>query len=87
MNISDLRTKVLEEIQHVPEDRLIELYGLVHSFRLGSTSVSTPPQNIMQFAGCWSDLPNETYTEWLDEVSLRRQQAFSQRRNREASLG
>jgi len=34
MNISDLKTKVLEEIQLVPEDPLMALYNLVHSFRL-----------------------------------------------------
>ena len=86
MNESDLRTKVLEEIQHVPEDQLSELYSLVHSFRLSSTSNRTSSQSIMQFAGCWSDMSDETYTEWLDDISLRRQQAFSQRQNRETSF-
>ena len=86
MNDSDLRTKVLEEIQRVPEDQLSELYNLVHSFRVSFTSNHTSPQNLMQFAGCWSDMSDETYTEWLDDISLRRQQAFSQRQNREASF-
>jgi hypothetical protein len=86
MSTSDLKTKVLEEIQLVPEDQLIELYNLVHSFRLRLNSVSTPTQSIMQFAGCWNDLPTATYTELLDDLSQRRQQAFSQRQDREASF-
>jgi hypothetical protein len=85
MNDSDLRIKVLEEIQHVPEEQLSKLYHLVHSFRINSTSKPTSFQSPMQFAGCWSDMSVETYDEWLDDISLRRQQAFSQRQNREAS--
>jgi hypothetical protein len=86
MNDSDLRTKVLEEIQRVPENQLSELYDLVHSFRLSATFNRTLPQELMQFAGCWSDMSDETYTDWLDDISLRRQQAFSNRQNREASF-
>jgi hypothetical protein len=40
----------------------------------------------MQFAGCWSDMSDEAYIEWLDDIDLRRQQAFSQRQNRETSF-
>jgi len=86
MNISDLRTKVFEEIQTVPDDRLIELLEVIHSFRLRSEPTNAPIQPIMQFAGCWNDLPNETYTEFLDDISPRRQQAFQQRQNRETRL-
>ncbi len=84
MNDSDLKTKVLEEIEHIPADQLSELYNLVHSFRLSSESNRTSPQSIMQFAGCWNELPNEIYADWLDDISFRRQQAFSQRHHREA---
>ena len=85
MNDSDLRTKILEELEHIPAYQLSELYNLVHSFRLSSESNRTSPQSIMEFAGCWNDFPNEIYTDLLDDISLRRQQAFSQRHHREAS--
>ncbi|MEA5619296.1 hypothetical protein VB711_15820 [Cronbergia sp. UHCC 0137] len=85
MNNSDLRTKVLEEIQHIPEDQLDDLYQLVHSFLLNTIS-NHVPQNLMKFAGCWNDIPNEIYTEWVEDISVRRQQAFSQRQNREANF-
>jgi len=84
--ISDLKTKVLEEIQLVPEDQLIDLYNLIHSFRLGFDSASTASQSIMRFSGCWNELPTETYTEFLEDLAQRRQQAFSQRQYREASF-
>jgi hypothetical protein len=84
MNNSDLRTKVLEEVQQIPDEQLAKLYDLIHSFRLDSTLTSSDTDSIMQFAGCWSDLPDRTYTELLEEIPRRRQQ--SDRRNRETSL-
>lgn len=86
MNTSDLKTKVLEEIQLVPDDQLVALYDLVHSFRLQFNSPNSQTHNLMQFAGCWSDLSTEDYTQLLDDLSQRRQQAFSQRQSREASF-
>lgn len=85
MNRSELRTKVLQEIQHIPENRLVELYNLIHAFRLQVDLVNAQPQSILDFAGCWSDLPDETYTEFFGDISFRRQQAFSQRQHRETS--
>lgn len=85
MDNAELKTKVLQEIEHIPENRLVELYDLIHTFRLQSELGSSQSQSTMQFAGCWSDLPSEVYTEFLDDISLRRQQAFSKRRNRETS--
>lgn len=87
MDISQLRAKVVEEIQSIPEDKLTQLLQLIHAFRIKSEPASLPHNSIMNFAGCWNDLPEDTYTEFIDDISLRRQQAFSQRQNRETSLG
>lgn len=86
MNISELRTKLFEEIQQVPEDKLMELYELIHSFRSSADAPSNDAKTILQFAGCWSDMLDETYTEFVDEMANRRQQAFNQRRDYEISL-
>jgi len=75
MSISELRTKVLAEIQQVPEDKLMELYELIHSFRSIADDTSNDAKAILQFAGCWSDMLDETYTEFVDEMANRRQQA------------
>ncbi|MBD1996941.1 hypothetical protein H6G00_09955 [Leptolyngbya sp. FACHB-541] len=85
MKNSEFKNKVLQEIEHIPENRLVELYDVIHTFRLQAELGSSEPGSIMKFAGCWSDLPNEIYTEFLDDISLRRQQAFSRRRNRETN--
>ncbi|NEQ21247.1 MAG: hypothetical protein F6K28_18890 [Microcoleus sp. SIO2G3] len=87
MNVSKLRAKLVEEIQNIPEDKLTELLKLIHAFKLKSEPASFPNNSIMNFAGCWNDLPEDIYTEFIDDISLRRQQAFSQRQNREVSLG
>ncbi len=81
MSRSDLETRVLEEIQLLSEERLAELYEIVHAFQLASN----PTRNTMQFAGCWNDLPNETYAALTEDFTQRRKAAFSERRNCETS--
>jgi len=87
MNVSELRAKVVEEIQNIPEDKLTELLNLIHAFRLRLEPASFPSHSIMKFAGCWNDLPDDTYTEFLDDISQRRQQAFTQRYERPRKIG
>jgi len=86
MCVSDLRTKLLAEIQQVPEEKLGELYDLIRTFKLQLNQVADQPNSIMQFAGCWSDLADESYTDFLDDITSRRRQAFSQRQDRETSF-
>jgi hypothetical protein len=81
MSRSDLETKVLEEIQLLSEERLAELYDIIHAFQLASNQT----RNTMQFAGCWNDLPDETYAALTEDMAQRRQAAFSERRTRETS--
>ena len=84
MNSADLRTKLIEEIKHIPDTELAGLYDLIQTFRLASTRSAT--SDLMSFAGCWQDLPEDSYQELIDEISDRRQTAFSERRNRESSI-
>jgi hypothetical protein len=73
MNLTDLRAKVWEEIEHVPDEKLVELYHLVQTFwRSTEPSIADP----MSFAGCWSDLPEDIHNDFLDDLSDRRQQAL-----------
>ena len=37
----------------------------------------------MNFAECWRDMPDAMYYELSEELEIRRQQAFSRRRNSE----
>ncbi len=83
MNPSILRSKVLKEVDLVPEDLLKELYDFIHFFRLGVESSKKPAKKIMQFAGCWQDMPDEVFEEFLADSAERRKQAFSRRRSGE----
>lgn len=81
MSRSDLETKVLEEIQLLSEERLADLYEIICAFQLASN----PSKDAMQFAGCWNDLSDETYIALTEDLTQRRQAAFSERRTRETS--
>jgi hypothetical protein len=80
MESPPLREQVLDEIRLIPEEKLFELYELIHDFRLDLSKTRSTP-HIMQFAGCWQDLPDDVFTDFSEEIELRRQQAFTQRRN------
>jgi hypothetical protein len=71
MSRSELETKVLAEIQLLSEERLAHLYEIIRAFQL----TPTQPQNTMQFAGCWNDLPADTYIALTDDLAQRRQTA------------
>ncbi|MCC5638611.1 hypothetical protein LC593_22810 [Nostoc sp. CHAB 5844] len=73
MNHAEWRVKVLEEVQQIPDAKLAQLYELIHGFRLSSETKSNNAAAIMQFAGCWKDLSDKEYSEFLDEISIRRQ--------------
>ncbi len=87
METSNLRTKLLSEINLIPEDKLEELYNFIHYFRVGVEASKGTPEKIMQFAGSWNDMSDETFADLNQEIIARRQQAFSRRRSDETSLG
>ena len=82
MNHADLRAKVWEEIEHIPDDKILELYQLVQGFRVSAEPTAAHP---IAFAGCWSDLPEAIYGDFLSDINDRRRQAFSERRDRESN--
>ena len=86
MDFLNIRTKVITEINLISEDKLEELYNFIHYFRLG-IEVSQPSFNKnMQFAGCWNDMSDETFANFSEEINIRRQQAFFERRSDETSF-
>ena len=83
MSMSVERTQVYEEIDRIPEERLPEIYNLLHSFRLGLERAEDQDLSVMSFAGSWKDMPDEAFAAFTQEVADRRQQAFSRRRDSE----
>jgi hypothetical protein len=86
MNGPIIRDKVLEEIQLIPEDKIEELYHMIHDFRLGLETSDEKVNRTMQFAGSWNDMPVETFSQFSEELAQRRRHAFARRRGRETSL-
>ncbi len=83
-----IKSKVLQEIELIPEDRLADLYNFIHYFRLGlEKSQITKPKAILAFAGCWADMPDELFNDFSTEIRQRRDQAFTQRRENEGIAG
>jgi len=81
-----IRDRVIEEIKLIPEHKLREIYDVIYHFRLSLASQRDAGQ-ILRFAGCWNDLPEAVFNEFLADVARRRQQAFIRRRSDEADVG
>lgn len=82
MDISIIRTKLLEEIEKFPKDRLGELYDFIHFFRLGLQTKTPDAGKIIQFAGSWKDMQEEDFSEFMGDIAARRKAAFASRRDR-----
>ncbi|MBD2354888.1 hypothetical protein H6G41_09675 [Tolypothrix sp. FACHB-123] len=73
MESLNIRTKVIAEINLVPEDKLAELYNFIHHFRLGLEVSQDSLDKTMQFAGCWNDMSDDIFANFTEEISTRRQ--------------
>jgi hypothetical protein len=86
MDLLNIRTKVITEINLIPEDKLEELYNFIHYWRLNGESSPGLLEQTMQFAGCWNDMSDDTFANFSEEINIRRQQAFFERRSDETSF-
>lgn len=87
MSESIIRERVIEEIRLIPENKLSEIYDFIHYFRVGLQKSKVNIDQIMKFAGCWRDMPDDVFNEFLDDIEQRRKLAFSRRRSGEAGNG
>ena len=81
-----LQEEILQELEHIPETKLAELYDIIHYFRLGLEQ-ERRDNPTMQLAGAWADMPDDLFQWLLAEISMRRSGAFSGRLSREISTG
>ena len=86
MDKDQLREKVIEEISLIPFDKLDEVYDFIRFFRIGTERVKASKEKILSFAGCWEDMPDETFNDFLLEIKHRRKEAFSGRGRDETSI-
>ena len=80
-----IQEQIIKELKQIPEDKLAELYDLIHYFRLG-LEIEQQVNPTMQFAGAWKDMPEDEFQSFLKETQARRHQAFSGRRESAADL-
>jgi hypothetical protein len=85
MSLSVKREKIIDEIKRIPENRLSEVYSLLHYFRLGIETSRDRIKPVMQFAGAWSDMPEDVFADFMQSIITRRQEAFAGRRIRETN--
>lgn len=83
-----IRNKVLKEINLLPEEKLKEIYNLIHFFRLGLQKGKSKSKNksIMNFAGIWQEMSEKDFNDFSHEVEMRRKSAFITRRDLETSI-
>ncbi|MBS0017364.1 MAG: hypothetical protein KFF72_13615 [Arthrospira sp. SH-MAG29] len=43
-----LLQKIIQELQNIPEDKLAEIYDLIHYFRLGLNQENTQPASVSE---------------------------------------
>ncbi|WP_107668588.1 hypothetical protein [Cyanothece sp. BG0011] len=77
----NLRNELIEEIGLIPDTQLEKIYNIIYDFRLSFEKRQNILENTLKFAGSWNDLTDEEFNDLFYEISLRRQQAFTQRRN------
>lgn len=83
MNGSEIQMRVIDEIKLIPLKNLPELYAFIHFYRLGLETAQDHTEEIMQFAGCWEDMPDKEFENFSEEIAERRKRAFSERREYE----
>ena len=89
MTSMELRERLLDEIQRIPDTRIAEIFDLIHFFRIGLAAAppvaETTDSMIAKFAGCWSDMQDQDFTSLESDLQSRRHAAFGQRRLNETS--
>ncbi len=66
------QNQIIAEISLIPEDKHQELYELIHKFRMDLEKVQNNRNEIMQFAGIWSDMSEEGFNDFYEEMEQRR---------------
>ncbi len=73
------QNQIIAEINLIPENKRRELYELIHQFRMGLERPKHNQNEIMQFAGSWSDMPEGDFSDFYEEIEQRRQATSSRR--------
>ncbi len=65
--------QIIEEISLIPDDKMTELYDLIHNFKMFSNQSENNINQIMHFAGCWENMSDQDFTDFCGDMEQRRQ--------------
>lgn len=78
LNQTDIKFRIIKEIEQIPENGLMELYNIVHFYRIGLEQTFNNKNEKFEYAGCWSDMSEEDYQDFVETIYRRRR--YSNRR-------
>ena len=80
MTEGELISKIFKELEQLPFEKLQELYAVIQKFK--DDTEGNVKDDIISFAGCWDDMSDSEFEEFINEVYDRRKSAFSDRDER-----
>jgi hypothetical protein len=80
--MASIKEKIIREVEKIPEEKIDELYNVVHLFRVGIESKKKAAKDrrieAVKFFGIWKDMsPEENAV--LDEILARRKRTYRER--------
>ncbi|MCB1191351.1 MAG: hypothetical protein H7A23_05095 [Leptospiraceae bacterium] len=69
---TSFKFKIIQEIEQIPENKLMELYNLVHFYRIGLEQIVSKKTESINYAGCWSDMSEEDFQDFVETTFRRR---------------
>lgn len=67
---------ILKELKEVPLNRLQDLYSFIRSLKADVKRSDTSREKILSFAGCFSDMTDKQYDEFVEETKKTRATLF-----------
>ena len=80
--MASVKEKIIKEVEKIPEEKIAELYNVVHLFRVEVESKKKAPKDrhssAENFFGIWKDMSSEENTV-LEEIQARRKKTHRAR--------
>ena len=67
---------ILEELNDVPVDKLGELHSFISSLKVSAENSEKKRKKILSFAGAFSDMPQNDYSDFVKETRKTRTKLF-----------
>ncbi len=81
------KNKIMDEINQLPEDKLVEVFDLIHFFRIGfEKERNVNKESIMKYAGVWKEMAERDFSNLFLGVSERRNSYPHRRADFEKSI-